>query len=201
MHLHRRLGDADIVCDLFVEATRHDMEHDLTLAGAERVETLPEQGQCPFTVPASTVASKAGLDSVKKILITERLCEELYRTALHRLHSHRHVGMRCNEDDRHLPVCGGKVALKLKTASSWHSDVKHEAGGALRRIGLEKIVNRRKLPGMQANRPQEPRDRVAKLGIVIDDQDTGICVTHPRYPKGSALFPLWLLYYVQSLGL
>src|SRR5258708_5514008 len=76
MHLHRRLGDADIVGDLFVEATRHDMEHDLTLAWAERVEALPERSQSPFTLPPGTIASEAGLDSVKQILITERLCEE-----------------------------------------------------------------------------------------------------------------------------
>src|ERR1700730_12934430 len=96
--------------------------------------------------------------------------------------------MGCDEDDRHLPVCGGKVALKLKTASPRHSHVKHQASGALRRIGLEKIVNRRKLPGMQANRPQETRNRVAKLGIVIDDQDTSICLTHRGYPTDSAFF-------------
>lgn len=148
MHLHRRLGDADIVGDLFIEATRHDMEHDLTLARAERVEALPERGQCPLTLLTDAVASEAGLDSVKKILITERLCEELYRTTLHRSHSHWYVGMGCDEDDRHLPVCAGKVALKLKTASPRHSHVEHQASGALRQIGLEKIVNRRKLPSM-----------------------------------------------------
>jgi len=38
------------------------------------------------------------------------------------------------------------------------------------------------LPGVQADGPQQPRDRIAKLGIVIDDQDTGICVTHSWYP-------------------
>ena len=34
MHLHCTLREADIVGNLFVQATRHDMEHDLTLAGA-----------------------------------------------------------------------------------------------------------------------------------------------------------------------
>jgi hypothetical protein len=103
------------------------MQHDLALARAERIETLPEHGQCPITLPAGTIASEAGLDSVKKILVTERLCEELYRTALHRLHGYWHVGMGCDEDNRPLPVCGGKVALKLKTASSRHSHVEYQA--------------------------------------------------------------------------
>jgi hypothetical protein len=90
--------------------------------------------------------------------------------------------VRCHEDDRHLPVCSGKLALKLKTAPPRHSHVEYQASRALRRIGLEKIGNRRKLPGMQPDRPQEPRDRIAKLGIVIDKQDTWICVTHPLHP-------------------
>src|SRR5215475_11863784 len=182
MHLNRGFGDADIVGNLLVQATGHDMEHDVPLAGAECVETFPERSHCPFTLTTGTIASEAGLNGVEQILITERLCEELYSAALHRLHGHRHVGVRRNEDDRHLPVRSSKVALKLKTASLRHSDVEYEASRPLRWIGLEKIGNRRKLPGVQPNRPQQPRDRIAKLGIVIDEQNTWICVTHPRHP-------------------
>src|SRR5262252_1594646 len=43
MHLHRRFGDANVVSNLLVEATGRGLHHDLTLAGAERVETLPER--------------------------------------------------------------------------------------------------------------------------------------------------------------
>src|SRR5215472_6212867 len=171
MHLHRGFGDADIVGDLLVQATGHDMEHDVTLAGAERVVTFLERGQRPFTLPTGTIASEAGLNGVKQILIAERLCEELYSAALHCLHSHRYV-----------PVRSSKIALKLKTASPRHSDVEYEASRPLRRIGLEKIGNRRKLTGMQPDRPQQPRNRIAKLGIVIDEQNSWICVTHPRHP-------------------
>jgi len=77
MHLHRGFGDADIIGDLFVQATGRNVEHDFTLSGAERAETLPERGQCPFTLSTGTIASEAGLDGVKQFLITERLCEEL----------------------------------------------------------------------------------------------------------------------------
>src|SRR5271168_2155850 len=144
------------------------MQHDLALARAERIETLPEHGQYPIALPAGTIASEAGLDSVKKILVTERLCEKLYRTALHRLHGHWHVGIGCNEDNRHLPFCGGKVALKLKTASSRHSHVEYQASRPVRRICVQKLGDRRKFMGMQADGLQESYDRIAKLGIVID---------------------------------
>src|SRR5215469_7148470 len=163
MHLHCGFGDADIAGSLLVQVTGHNMEHDVPLTGAERVKALPERSQFPFTFSTGTVASETSLNSVKQLLVTERFCEELQRTALHRLHRHLHVGVRCDEDDRHLPVCSRKVALKLKTASPWHSDVEYEASRPLRRIGLEKIGNRRKLPGMQPDRSQQPRDRIAKL--------------------------------------
>ena len=201
MHLHRRFGDADIVSNLFVEATGRDLDHDLPLAGAERFETLPEPIQGPITLPTGTIASEAGLDGVEEVLITERFCEELYGTALHRLHGHRDVAMRCDEDDRHLPVRRGKVALKLKAASPRHSNVEHQASRAVREVGIQKIGNRRKLLGMQADRPQQTPNRVAKLGIVIDDQDAGVRVTipGPRF-KGSASFPLeWPSFYSQSV--
>jgi hypothetical protein len=34
MHLHRGFGDADIVGDLFAQATARDLNRDLTLSGA-----------------------------------------------------------------------------------------------------------------------------------------------------------------------
>ena len=80
--------------------------------------------------------SKAGIDRIWELLITERFCEELYGTALHRLHGHRDVRMRCNEDDRHSPVRRGKVALKIETASPRHSNVEHQASRAVSRVGL-----------------------------------------------------------------
>src|SRR5260370_35881853 len=112
------------------------MQHDVALWRAERVETLPERSQCPINLPAGTIESEAGLDSVKKILITERLCKELYRIPLHRLHGHWHVGMGCDEDDRHLPVCGGKVVLKHKPSSRRHSHDVEQASGDLQSIDM-----------------------------------------------------------------
>jgi hypothetical protein len=94
------------------------------------------------------------------------------------LHGHWDVGVRCDEDDRYLPIRRGEVTLKLKTASPWHSHVEHQAGRAVWEISLEKIGNRRKFSRMQADRLQEQGDRGAKLAIVIDDQHARIVVRH-----------------------
>ena len=107
--------------------------------------------QGPITLPAGTITSDAGLDGIDEVLIAEWFREELYGAALHRLHGHRDVAVRCNEDDWQLPVRRGKVALKLETASPRHSHVEHEASRAVRRVGFEKIGNRRKLLGTQAD--------------------------------------------------
>jgi hypothetical protein len=53
------------------------MEHDLTFARAEAIETLPERSQLPITLPSGTIASESGFDSLDKVLITERFCQEL----------------------------------------------------------------------------------------------------------------------------
>src|SRR5262245_16103919 len=155
------------------------MEQDLTLTGAECVETLPERSQGPITLPSARIAGQSGCDRLNEILITERLCQKLYGAALHRLHGHRDVGVRCDKDNRHLPICRGKVALKLKTTSPRHSHVEYEAGRAVRGIALQEIRNGRKFLGMQADCPQQPPDRGAKLGIIIDDQHAWSIVTHP----------------------
>ena len=144
------------------------------------LETLFERTQGLVTLPTGTIASEAGLDSIEEVLITEWLREELDGTALHRLHGHRDVAVRGDEDDRELPVRRGKLALKLKAASPRHSNVEHQAGRAVRRLGLQEIGNTRKLLRMQADGPQQPPDRVAKLRIVIDDRDTGIRVSASR---------------------
>ena len=100
MHLHRGYRDAYVAGNLFIEATGRDLDHDLTLAGAERIETRPERTQGLITIPTGTIASEANLDRLEEVLIAERLREEFYGTALHRLHSHWDVRVRCDEDDR-----------------------------------------------------------------------------------------------------
>ena len=179
MYLYCGLSDANIAGDLLIEATGCDLNHDLSLARAERFKTLPEGIQGPITFATRTIASEARLHRIEEILIPERFCEELYCPALHRLYGHRDVPVRRDEDDRHFPVCRGKVSLQLKAASPWHSNVEHEATRTIPRIGIQKVGNGRKLLCVQADRPQQTPNRVAKLGIIIDDQDVRLRVMHP----------------------
>jgi hypothetical protein len=74
MHLHARLGDADIAGNLFAEATAHDLNHDRALPGG--IEALLERAQGLLILPPRTIASKAELNGVEECLIMERFGEE-----------------------------------------------------------------------------------------------------------------------------
>ena len=144
MHLHGGFGNADIAGNLLAKAAVRDLNHDLALPGAQRFEAFPEGGQSFLILPPGAITREADLNGVEELLITERLGKELNGTTLHRLHRHRDVAVPCDEDDWEFPVRRGELALKFKTALPRQPDVENQAGGAIRRIGLEKVGNGRK---------------------------------------------------------
>src|SRR6476659_10050678 len=173
MHLHGGFGNADIVRNLFAKAAVRDLNHDLALPGAQRLEAFPEGGQSFFILPPSAIARKSELNGVEKLLITERLRKELNGTTLHRLHRHRDVSVPCDEDDWELAVGGGEFALKIKAALSGQSNVEHQAGRAVRWIRREKLRNGLKQLSILTERSQQTPNRGANVGIVVNDQDGG----------------------------
>src|SRR4051794_33863954 len=144
MHLHGGFGNADIAGNLFAKAAVRDLNHDLALPWAQRVEASPEGGQAFFSLTSGAIAREAELNGVEELLIAERLRKELDGPALHCLHRHRDVAVPCDEDDWEFPVRRGKLALKIKTALPRQPDVEDQAGGAIRRAGLEIVGNGRK---------------------------------------------------------
>src|ERR1700751_4218599 len=76
MYLHRRFADADIVGNLFVQATGRDLNHNLTFAGADPLEALTERTQGPSTPGRSTIGTEPRLDGIQEVLIAERFCQE-----------------------------------------------------------------------------------------------------------------------------
>src|SRR5215831_20243974 len=55
MHLHGGFGNADIARNLFAKAAVRDLNHDLALPGAQRLEAFPEGGQSFFILPPSAI--------------------------------------------------------------------------------------------------------------------------------------------------
>src|SRR5262249_52028519 len=103
-----------------------------------------EVRQSLFIFPPRTIARKTELNGVEKILIAERLGQKLNGAPLHRLHRHRDVAVPGDEDDREFPVYRGELTLQIEAALPWQSDIEHQAGWTIRRIGLEEVGNGRK---------------------------------------------------------
>src|ERR1700720_2930313 len=114
MHLHGGFGNADIAGNLFAKAAVRDLNHDLALPGAQRLEAFPERGQSFLILPPSAITIEADLNGVEELLITERLRKELNGTTLHRLHRHGVVAGPVNEDDWEFPVRRGDLALRSR---------------------------------------------------------------------------------------
>ena len=61
MQPHRHLADADIGCDLLIDATRDQQRHDLFLAGGQRFLTRSKIGDLPFVLQPRAIAAEGGL--------------------------------------------------------------------------------------------------------------------------------------------
>src|ERR1700676_1298264 len=166
MHLHGGFGNADIAGNLFAKAAVRDLNHDLALPGAQRLEAFREGGQSFLILPPRAITTEADMNGVQELLIPERICKELHGTTLPRLHQQRDVAVPCDEDDWEFPVRRGELALKIKTALPRQPDVEDQASGSIRRIGLEKVGNGRKEVSIQAERSQQTANRCAKVRIV-----------------------------------
>src|SRR5262249_61054613 len=69
MHLHRGFGDADIVGNLFAQASARDLNHDLALPRAERGKALLEVRQSLFIFPSRPTPGKPKTNGVEEVLI------------------------------------------------------------------------------------------------------------------------------------
>jgi hypothetical protein len=90
MHLHGGYGNANIVGNLLVYATGRDLDHYLTLAAAERAETLSKR------------TPRNGL--VRNSIAPPFIACTLIGTSA-----------RCHKNDRDLPIRHGQLALKLES--------------------------------------------------------------------------------------
>ena len=144
MHLHSGLGDAHVTRNLLTQTALCDLNHDLALTERQRFESRPERTEGFVLLAPDTIASEPEIDSVEKVLVTERLREELDGAALQRLYGHRNVSMPSDEDDRKLGVCRREIALKIEPAPPRQSHIENQAGGTIGRFESEIVSNRGK---------------------------------------------------------
>src|SRR5262252_8332018 len=125
MHFYGDFADADVVGDLFVEATNHHQGHYLSLAWGKSLEACPQPCDHLFVLQPRAISREALLNRVQQVLITERLGQKLDRSSLHRLDGHRDVPVSRDEDDRNVDVRRRELSLKIETASPRQPDIEH----------------------------------------------------------------------------
>jgi hypothetical protein len=88
------------------------------------------------------------------------------------------IAVACDEEDGDFPVRRDELALNIKAALSRQSDVEHQAIRTIRGIGLEKLGDGRKQPGIQDERSQQTTDWGPQVWIIVDNQDGSVRVHH-----------------------
>src|SRR5262252_9068829 len=86
MNLDRTLADAHIGGNLLVEPPPRYLGEYAEFTGREGLESGPESAQRFMLLAPGTIASEPEIDCVEKVLVAERLREELDGAPFHRLH-------------------------------------------------------------------------------------------------------------------
>src|SRR5262249_13439298 len=77
-----------------------------------------------------------------------------------------------------IDVRRAELALEVETASSGQPYIEHQASGPLRALGLQEFRYRCECSALQTDRSQQGPKRLSDIWIVIDDDDTGLCLGH-----------------------
>ena len=104
MEFYRALVDAEVVGDLLVQPSPHDVLEHLKFAWRERGERRTQRFQ-PGTFGAlACIARERTLHGVDQFLLRRQLREKIFRTSPHHLHSGRNIPMTAEKDDwQHVP--------------------------------------------------------------------------------------------------
>src|SRR5215813_582885 len=118
------------------------------------------------------------LHGVEERLIVERFGKEVHGPRLHRAHGHGNVAMAGDEDDGDVIAGSLEDLLQLEAALTRHSDIEHEAAGAVIVAPVEELAHRGERLHAIAGRPEEPLDAAPNRRIVVDDDHGRLIVDH-----------------------
>jgi hypothetical protein len=141
MYLDRTLAYAHIGGNLLVQPALRNLSQYVEFARRQRLESCPESFQTFVLLAPGTIASEPKVNCVEKVLIAERLREELDGAPFHRLHTHRNVTVSSDEDNRELCVRSNEIALEIQSAQPRQSYVEDQAGWTIRRLGSKILGN------------------------------------------------------------
>src|SRR5262245_6313254 len=144
MQLDRHFTNAEVERDLLVDASARHFMQNLALAWRQRPKAFDVALDDYGLRPPRGIYRNACNHSAKQRLIPHWLGEKVHGAGLHRLDGHRNVGVAGQEDDWLEIAFLGQMMLQIKTARSWHANIKDNATGAVQYISVQKFASRGK---------------------------------------------------------
>ena len=114
-------------------------------------------------------SSKRGRERIEQGRVAERLEQTGYRPSRDETWLQRSVALRRDEDRRNAVPLAQQFPVEIWAIQSGQSDVQDQAAGLADRVRFEEGLSRRKGLSVEAEMPQQVRQRLADRYIVVDD--------------------------------
>ena len=88
---------------------------------------FPHHGSLLAALPPLTVGQQGLIDSIKKILVPERLLDEIKGACFHSIHRHGHIAMSSNKNHRQLGTTFFQGGLQIQPTHAGHTDISNQA--------------------------------------------------------------------------
>ena len=165
------LAQAQFRGDRFVCISVADEFKDFPLPIRQPAQAKFEARKIPLLPEHRGALLHGAMQAIEKILIAERLFNEVGGPGLDRPHGHRDIPMAGDKDDRQGTTLLNQPLLQLQTAHSGHSDVEQDAAGSITIAAFEEILCRSERANGEIDRFNEPFEGLADGGVVVDDED------------------------------
>src|SRR6185369_16566979 len=159
--------------DLLVEQTGDNPGHHVPLARRQRGVASAERRELLPLLTGGAIAFDGLANRIEQILLAKRLREELDRPGLHGPDRHGDVAVAGEEDDRQGRVGAGELSLQVEAAQPREAHVEDKTSRRIDSGPLQECLSAREDLDRQAHGGEEPPERVADGGVVIDDEDNG----------------------------
>jgi hypothetical protein len=116
-----------------------EYEH-LLLAGRQRRVPCAQFVELLESASIVGIGRECTLNAIDKILIAERLLQEIESAMLDGLDRHGHVGMTADENHGNDCAAAIELFLQFETAHPGHPDVEHETSGLFGRPAGEEFL-------------------------------------------------------------
>jgi hypothetical protein len=118
------------------------------------------------------------LNRIQQILVAKGFRQELDCSRFHGTHGHGNIAV-CRDKDYGNPILGlDQLALEIKPADSWQSDVEDKAACNIRVTAVYKFRCRPEQFYVQTYRFYQPFDGATDRGIVINHENDGSGLSH-----------------------